>query len=149
MIPRRNKGGIEVKHTDILVKESMQDVKQAVQQIFEQNGFKVEWKEQYSGKATRGSKGLNIALGAFAQHYAIDFQIIPWSDEVTAIRLVKSSTGLWGSAAGVYKTAKQYEKIVDLVSNQFEKVCPECKHISKIGSEFCEQCGSKLLVVAS
>lgn len=55
-----------MKYTDMLMKRPMQDVKQAVQQIFEQNGFKVKWNEQYSGKATRGSKGLNVALGAFA-----------------------------------------------------------------------------------
>ncbi|KYK38678.1 MAG: zinc ribbon domain-containing protein [Theionarchaea archaeon] len=137
-----------MKYTDILVGKRIEDTKRIVQQIFEQNGFKVEWKELYSGKAARGSKGMNIAFGAFAQHYAIDFQIIPSSDETTAIRLIKSSSGWWGGAVGAHKTEKQYEKIVEMVSNQFEKVCPECTHINRADSSFCEKCGSSLLVVS-
>jgi hypothetical protein len=138
-----------VKYTDILVEKPIQNAKQTIQRIFEQKGFKVEWNDQYSGKATRGSKGMNIAFGAFAQHYVIDFQVTPSSDQVTAIRLIRSSSGWWGSVAGAYKTEKQYKKIVDMVSNQFEKVCPKCRHVNKADSNFCGKCGSELLVVAA
>lgn len=142
------KGGIKVKYTEILVEEPIQNVKQAIQQVFEQNGFKVKWNELYSGKATRGSKGMNIAFGAFAQHYEIDFHILPSSGRTTAVRLIKSSSGWWGGAVGAHKTGKQYQKVVEMVSNQFEKVCPKCGHTNKADSKFCEKCGSELLIAA-
>lgn len=138
-----------MKYVDMLVEKPIQNVKQAVQQVFEQNGFNVRWNEQYTGKATRGSKGMNIAFGVFAQHYEVDFQVIPWSERATAIRLIKSSSGWWGGALGAHKSEKQYQKLVEVVSSQFEKICPKCEHVNKAHSSSCEKCGSELLIVAT
>jgi hypothetical protein len=106
--------------TDIFVAGASGNVKQAVQHAFEFNKFAVQWQSEFSGKASKGSKGANIALGAFAQYYEIDFQIMTAPDNSTVLRLVKSTSGWAGGAIGAHKVKKQYAEIVDGLSNYFQ-----------------------------
>jgi len=106
-------------YTDIFVTGAIQDIQVAIQHIFQQNGFTIEWKDQQAGKAKRGSKGMNVALGAFAPYYEIGFQIYQASDGSIGVRLLKSSGGWTGGAIGAHRVGRQYEEIVDLISNYF------------------------------
>jgi hypothetical protein len=111
-----------VEYTDILVSSPIEDVKEMVQQVFQQNGFKVQWSSEYDGKASRGSKGKNIAFGGFAQYHEIDFRITPAPDEIVTVRLIKSTGGWTGGLLGRRKVKKQYEKIVKMLSDHFSSI---------------------------
>lgn len=111
-----------VEYTDILINSSAGKVKETVQHAFQQNKFKVQWSSLYEGKATRGKKGANIALGALAQYYEIDFKVLTAPDKTVVLRIIKSTTGLWGGALGAHKVKKQYREIVDMLSKYFSSL---------------------------
>ena len=107
-------------YTDIFVLGSLDNVKQAVQQAFEYNKFKVQWQSDFAGKATKGTKGMNIAFGAFAQYYEIDFQNMSARDGSIALRLIQSNTGWAGGIMGASKVKKQYGDMVNGLSGYFQ-----------------------------
>ncbi len=109
-----------MEYTDIFVDSPIENVQHLVQQVFEANKFSVNWNDPYSGKAQRGSKGMNVAFGGFAQYYEIDFQIHSMPDNSVAVRLVKSTTGWMGGALGAHKVKKQYKQVVDMLSHFFQ-----------------------------
>ncbi len=106
-------------YTDIFVSGTRESVKETVTEIFQQNGFKVEWSGEYEGKAKRGSTAMNVAFGAFAQAHEIDFNISTASDETVTVRVIKAKSGWTGGLLGRRKVKKQYEKIVEMLSNHF------------------------------
>jgi hypothetical protein len=109
-----------VKYTDIFVDSPVENVQHMVNQVFQANKFNIEWKDQHSGTAKRGSKGMNFAFGGFAQYYEIEFKIQSMPDDTVAVRLVKSTTGLMGGALGAHKVKKQYQQVVDMLSDFFK-----------------------------
>lgn len=111
-----------VDYTDIFVASPIKDVKEAVQQVFQKNGFKIEWTSEYEGKAKKGSTAMNVAFGAFAQAHEIEFSILTGPDETVAVRLIKLKSGWTGGLLGKRKVKKQYEKIVQMVSDHFSSI---------------------------
>jgi hypothetical protein len=109
-----------MEYTDIFVNGSIDNVKQAVQQAFEHNKFSLDWQSEMAGKAKRGSKGMNIAFGAFSQYYEMDFQIMSMPDGSLSLRLIKSTSGWAGGAIGAHKVKQQYSDIVNGLSNYFQ-----------------------------
>jgi len=144
-----------LKYAEIYVgKIPDQQVRQAIQQFFEVNKFKLKWIDQYSGKATRGSKGENIVLGALSPYYEIDFHIFTLPDKTITIRLIKSTSGWLGGAIGAYRVKKKYQEIVEKMSSYFysmethkERVHTTRKKNTKIRQSeivFCPNCGAQL-----
>ena len=109
-----------MEHTDIFVAATVSDAQQWLAYLFGQQGFTLEWFDQGNGRATRGSEGANLALGALSQFYRIDFQILGLPDGGTAIRLYKMNSGWMGGVIGAHKVKKQYREIVDMVAQCFE-----------------------------
>lgn len=108
-----------VKYTDIFVACPPENIQHMLHQVFYTNQFNVLWYSPDSGKAHRGDKGKNIAFGAFAQYYEIDFKILSMPDKSYAIRLIRSNTGLWGGWIGVMNVNKQFEDVANMLSNYF------------------------------
>jgi hypothetical protein len=108
-----------MKYTDILVRSSVQNVQNLVQQVFYQNGFKVNWQSGLVGKATKGDQGTNVLLGGFAQYFEIDFQIWPMENQTVAVRIMKSNIGVMGGLWGAHQVETKYKEIVDMLSNYF------------------------------
>ena len=111
-----------VEYTDIFVSSSKEKVKEALEQVFQQNGFEIQWSSEYFGKASRGSKGKNIAFGGFAQYHEIDFRILPAPDETVSVRLTKSTSGWTGGLLGRRKVKRQYQKVVEMLSDHFSSL---------------------------
>ena len=111
-----------VEYTDIFVSGPIENVKETVQQIFQQNGFKVQWSSEYDGKASRGSKAKGVAFGAFAQYHDIDFKIFTAPDKTVAVRLIRSTSGWTGGLLGRRKVKKQYKEIVEMLSDHFSSI---------------------------
>jgi len=80
-------------YTDIYVAANMQYVQTCIQQIFQYANYTIQWKDQFSGTATRGSKGMHIAFGAVAEYSEVDFQIFAGPDQSTVVRLSLASSG--------------------------------------------------------
>ena len=108
-----------MKYTDIFVRGQLRQVQQMVEQIFIQDKFNIQWINENTAKAERGSKGMNVAFGAFAQRFEIDFQIFVQPDQSIAVRLFKSNTGGWGGVVGVARVSDKYNDIIDKLSNYF------------------------------
>ena len=111
-----------VEHTDIFVSDSIENVKETVQQVFQQNEFKIQWSSEYDGRASRGSKAKGIAFGALAQYNDIDFKISTAPDKTVVVRLIRSTSGLTGGLLGRRKVKKQYKKIVEMISDHFSSI---------------------------
>lgn len=105
--------------TDIFVDGTIHIVKQGTQDVFQRNGFKVEWYSQHSGRAKKGNVGMTIAFGSITQAYTIDFQIFNMPDGRSGVRLFKTSSGWSGGAWGSVKTKRKYYEIVEMLSNDF------------------------------
>jgi hypothetical protein len=107
-------------YADIAVKSNVDNVQNLVQQAFTASGFAVKWESGLKGKAEKGSKGLNIALGALAQYYGIDFEIHP-GGEMATLRLHKANTGLAGGIIGVARVGKQFNRVTDTLAGWFQQ----------------------------
>ena len=108
------------KYADLVVKGSVDNVKNLAQQAFATNGFSVNWLSPMSGRAEKGSRSANIALGVLAQHYAVDFQISPAAEGGT-LRLIKSGSGMAGGLLGMRKVNKQFDLLSDTLSSWFKQ----------------------------
>ena|SRR5216683_1302334 len=106
------------KYADIAVKGSVDNIRSLAQQAFQSNGFDVKWEGQLRGKAEKGNKGANIALGVLAQHYAVDFEILTASEGGT-LRLVKTGSGMAGGLLGMRKVNKQFDLLSDTLASWF------------------------------
>lgn len=106
------------KYSDLLVKGSVDNIRNLAQQAFASNGFDVKWESQMKGRAEKGSKGANIALGVLAQHYAVDFEIAQVAEGAT-LRLVKTGSGMAGGLLGMRKVNKQFDLLSDTLASWF------------------------------
>ena len=111
-----------VDYTDIFAGSPIKNVKEAVKEVFEKNGFKIEWIGEYEGKAKKGSTAMNVAFGAFAQSHDFEFKILTGPNETVAVRLIKLKSGWSGGLIGRSKVQKQYEKIVQMISDHFSAI---------------------------
>jgi hypothetical protein len=108
-----------VKYTDIFVGCPPENIQNLIKEVFYQNKFNVLWHSPDSGKATRGSKGKNLAFGVLSQYYEIEFQILALPDKSYAVRLIKANSGWWGGLLGAMKVDEQFEGVVNMLSNYF------------------------------
>ncbi|MBM4250316.1 MAG: hypothetical protein FJ149_13050 [Euryarchaeota archaeon] len=110
-----------VQWTDLYIIGTVPDAQMALAQAFQANGFTVQWMDPYRGKATRGSKGMNVAFGAMAQYYEQDFQIMVAPDQSIIVRLVKSTTGWMGGAIGAMSVQDKYNEVVRPITCFFQQ----------------------------
>ena len=113
---------MKLEYTDIFIAGQPPHVQQTVLQVFTQSGFSVELSSTYTGKARRGSAGMNIMFGALAQYYEVDFQILTLPDGTVVLRLIKMNTGLAGGIIGVSEVDQQFSDIVYIFSNYFHAI---------------------------
>ncbi len=106
--------------TDLLVTAPPETVQSAVQQAFVSNGFRVSWQNPQQGHAEKGSRGANIALGALAQYYEVDFTLAP-STVGTTLRLLQSSSGAFGGLLGMARVKKQFQELSATLASWFQQ----------------------------
>jgi hypothetical protein len=107
-------------YTDIAVRGSIDNVRNLVQAAFGAQGFEVNWASTANGKAEKGSKGLNIAFGALAQYYGVDFEIGS-TPEGAVLRLIKANTGWAGGYLGARRVEKKFEELGNLMTSWFQQ----------------------------
>ncbi|MGI0149954.1 MAG: hypothetical protein ACREDF_10560, partial [Thermoplasmata archaeon] len=92
-------GGIIVDYADIAVRGSVDNIRNLVTHAFGANEFHVSWESPTKGKAEKGRKGMNIAFGALAQYYAVEFEVFPGPDGAV-LRPYQSVSGWWSGMWG-------------------------------------------------
>ena len=110
-----------MKYTDLMVAGSVEYVQQMLSHVFVQNGFQIQWRGPLAGKAVKGSKGMHFAMGAFAQYYELDFEIVDMYNNSVAIRVIKATTGMMGGVIGVVKVKKQFEEVITMLTVYFQQ----------------------------
>jgi len=106
------------RYADIAVKGPVENIRNLTQQAFTSNGFDVRWENQMKGRAEKGSKGANIALGVLAQHYSVDFELLTAAEGGT-LRLVKSGSGMAGGLLGMRRVNKQFDLLSETLASWF------------------------------
>jgi len=107
-------------YTDILVRSPPESVQNYVQQAFVANEYRITWDGPQQGRAEKGSRGANIALGAFAQYYAIDFRLGPGPGGTT-LRLLQSNSGAVGGLLGMDRVKKQFQALSRSIATWFQQ----------------------------
>ncbi len=107
-------------YADIAVRGSVDNVQQLVQGAFAANKFNVGWASALKGRAEKGSKGMNLALGALAQYYAVDFEIYP-NPQGAILRLYQANSGWAGGMIGAHRVKKQFEELHNLLVGWFQQ----------------------------
>ncbi len=107
-------------YADVVVRGSVENVQNLVSHAFGANGFKVGWATATQGKAEKGSKGMNLAFGAFAQYYGIDFEILPAKENVV-LRLYQANSGYAGGLWGASKVRKQFDGLTQTLAAWFQQ----------------------------
>ena len=107
-------------YTDIAVRGSIDNVRDLVQTAFGAQGFEVAWAGPMKGKAEKGSKGMNIAFGALAQYYGVDFEIESTPDGAV-LRLIKANTGWAGGYLDARRVEKKFEELGNLMTSWFQQ----------------------------
>ncbi len=107
-------------YTDILVRAPPETVQNYVQQAFVANGFRVSWQSPQQGQAEKGSRGANIALGALAQYYSIDFNLVS-NPSGTALRLLQSNSGGFGGLLGMARVKRQFKDLSTSLASWFQQ----------------------------
>lgn len=107
-------------YTDIVVRGSVDNVRNLVQTAFGAQGFEVDSAGPMKGKAEKGSKGMNIAFGPLAQYYGVDFEIAASSDGAV-LRILKANSGWIGGYWGARKVERQFQELGDLMASWFHQ----------------------------
>jgi hypothetical protein len=90
-----------------------------VAQVLMANQFRVTWHTPLTGIGERGSRGANIALGAMAQYYGIEFEIFP-GDYGVVVRLVQANSGMAGGLIGYSSVKKTFASVCDRLAWWFQ-----------------------------
>lgn len=106
-------------YADIAVVGSVQNVQNLVQTAFTSNKFNVKWENATKGKAEKGSRGANLALGALAQYYAVEFEIYPGGQGAT-LRLYQANSGWAGGVIGAHRVKKQFDELYGTLTTWFK-----------------------------
>jgi hypothetical protein len=107
-------------YSDIAVRGSVDNVRNLVTQAFAANRFQVSWDSPTKGRAEKGSKGMNLAFGALAQYYAVEFEVFPGPDGAV-LRLFQSVSGWWGGFWGRMKVKDQWKQLIHTMSSWFQQ----------------------------
>ncbi len=95
-------------------------VKATVQQALEAKKFRVEWTEEWSGRAERGNKVANALAGALAQYFLVEVAIGSIPDSTASlVRVSRGSRGYLGGAIGVSRTNKNMRALFDELQATF------------------------------
>jgi hypothetical protein len=70
--------------------------------------------------ASKGSKGMNIAFGAFAQYHEVWFSFATMPDGNIHLRLYRSGSGIAGGLIGMSSVKKSFRAIVAQAEATFQ-----------------------------
>jgi hypothetical protein len=106
---------------DIAIKGDSTAAREAAIKALEARKFRLEWHDDWTATAERGSKVLNAVAGALAQYFKVGLRVMTTEQGETVVRFEKQSKGYMGGAIGAARTRKNMERLRDDVKNSFEQ----------------------------
>ena len=107
------------KYAELTVNGSMENLRNLTQQAFASNGFNITWENPSKGKAEKGSRGANIALGGFAQRHVVGIEIFPGTQAGTLRIETLGRPGMTGGLIGARKVSKQLDTLSETLAAWF------------------------------
>ena len=95
--------------------------KQAAVDALSARGFVLQWSDEWTALATRGSKVKGALLGAFALYTEVGLAIRSLDGPNSLIRIDSISSGWMGGVYGAHKTAKSFGELRDELGNTFAR----------------------------
>jgi hypothetical protein len=109
-----------INYIDFLVTGDPTRARATAEQALTSRKFKVNWHDEWSGEAERGSKTANLIAGAMAQYFKVGVRVMSHEEGQTLVRMEKQSTGWMGGAIGASRTKKNFEALKDELSSTFD-----------------------------
>jgi hypothetical protein len=110
-----------MKAIDFTVVGDAERAKVTAVDALQQKGFRIEWSDEWSATAEKGSKVKNALLGGFAQYIKLGLEVRSASmPGHSVIRLTQGSKGYAGGALGVSKTNKARNQLRDELAAIFQ-----------------------------
>jgi hypothetical protein len=104
-----------VEFADIAVRLDPAAARDVVVREFGARGFRVSFLDAWNAVAERGKKGMNVALGAFAQYYCVGVTVFTGAQGETVIRLLRAPTGYW-TGGGIIGKARVSGAFADITN---------------------------------
>lgn len=98
---------------EIVITGDPKAAKSQAQKILADKGFQVDWQNEWSASAEKGSKAKNVLLGGFAQHMKVDVHITSGTDGQSVVRFDRGNIGVMGGALGIHKVNKNMQQLRD------------------------------------
>ena len=99
------------KHIDFLVAGDPVRARATIEEALVARKFKVNWIDDWTAVAERGSKVANALAGALAQYFKVGVRIMSDQPGETTIRVERQSSGWMGGAIGVSRTVKNLKAL--------------------------------------
>jgi hypothetical protein len=81
--------------------------------------FRVQWHDDWTATAERGSKTGNLVAGAMAQYFKVAVRLMSAGSDQTTVRVEKQSSGWMGGAIGASRTKKNFAALKDELQATF------------------------------
>jgi hypothetical protein len=81
-------------------------------------GFKLTWSDPWNGIATKGSRGKQLMLGAFAPYFEVGVSVYS-ADNATIVQLTRPAASIAGGAAGRVRVKNQFSSLAAELSEVF------------------------------
>jgi hypothetical protein len=94
------------KYVDFLVAGDPVAARVTVEQALVARQFRVEWQDDWTATAERGSKGMNFAVGAFAQYFKVGVRLVSAQPGQTIVHIERQSSGMMGGAFGMVRVRR-------------------------------------------
>ena len=107
------------KNIDFVVTGDPGRARATAEQALVSRKFRVEWHDDWTGTAERGSKTGNLLAGALAQYFKVGVRLMTGQPGQTVVRVEKQSSGWMGGAIGASRTTKNFESLKDELATVF------------------------------
>ncbi len=102
--------------------------KQTAVHALQSQQFVLEWAEDWSGTAVRGSKVKAALLGALSPYMEIGVKVMALDGGVSVIRLDQLTTGMMSGVIGMKKTDKAFVTLIDELGRTFDQAGVLVRH---------------------
>lgn len=93
----------------------------AAAKVLESLKFRIQWENEWTAIAERGSKVVNVVAGALAQYFKVGLRVFAADPGQSVVRFERLSRGFMGGAIGAVRTRRNMERLRDRVRDVFQE----------------------------
>ena len=120
LVPERRKGFMsKTLDANLYISGEAQRARDTLVAVLQQEGFRIEWQEEWSGVAKKGNFTANVLLGAFAQYFELWFAFQTLPDGNLHLRLYRTGSGIAGGLIGWTRVRNKFNEVVQRIELTF------------------------------